>query len=369
MFLGYVSHELPNRPATLWYAWDHALVKRFFARLRTATNPSSAVNFYSALACIRLYMRLNGNRPEDYLNILTKFQLLMNAAMQERSIYIAESKDSSTKEVGLLRAIFLRIYHSESKWLKLHKIFKRLENSGTKVTNSELTFLNGFLGFLLLCQNGMRSGTLDQLESEPTANALTQALGEFRHQHPDEDVQNASRRLDRTKMEPAIIRVPVGTKKGKPEDVCILAPRDQEALLSYHRFIRANPPSPVTTSKFFFNSRGTNLGKDVLYYLRQIAQKEGIKAFTVNTLRHAFEVENALDQEPLDRSIVSAHLGHSKLIAEKFYLVRDKRHAVQASNRLLFFLENEGEKDEKKVSVKSGILLFVLSVLTVALEY
>ena len=125
MFLGYVSHELPNRPATIWYCWDHALVKRFFAKLRSATNPSSAINFHCALASIRLYMRLNGNRPSDYLNILSKFDLLMKTAQQERSVYVVESKYDSKKEVGLLCAVYLQIYHSESIWLKLRQIFKR----------------------------------------------------------------------------------------------------------------------------------------------------------------------------------------------------------------------------------------------------
>ena len=186
-------------------------------------------------------------------------------------------------------------------------------------------------------------------------NALTQALGEFRQKHPDEDIQNASRRLDRTMVVPAIIRVPVGTKKGVPEDICILRPQDQEALLLYHKLVRANPPSPVTTSKFFFNSRGTRLGKDALYYLRHLAQSVGIKSFTVNTFRHALEGENALDHVPLDRSIVSSHLGHSKRIADKYYLIRDERHAVQASNRILFCMENEGEREEKKVSVEKQL--------------
>ena len=34
LFLGFVSHELPNCPSpTLWYVWDHTLAKRFFVKL------------------------------------------------------------------------------------------------------------------------------------------------------------------------------------------------------------------------------------------------------------------------------------------------------------------------------------------------
>ena len=87
----------------------------------------------------------------------------------------------------------------------------------------------------------------------------------------------------------------------------------------YHRYVRTNPPSEVKTTKFFFNTKGGQLGKDVLFYLRQTAMKSGIKGFTINSLRRAAETENALlDNFPSDKTITSTFLGHSEATAKKF---------------------------------------------------
>ena len=296
-------------------------------------------------------MRLNGNRPDDFSNLLEKFALQLRLAQQERNLYIAEAKVGSTKEEGLLRRVYLQIYHSEEHWRRLHEIFSRLRNSGSKVTVKELTFLNGLLGFVVLAPNPLRTGNLNLLESAPMEKALAQSLGEYRKKFPDEDINKAPRRLDRSKTIAAVVRIPVGSKTGQPVDLVILRPRDQEALLMYHRYVRTNPPSEVKTTKFFFNTKGGQLGKDVLFYLRQTAMKSGIKGFTINSLRRAAETENALlDNFPSDKTITSTFLGHSEATAKKFYFIEDERHVVKAASRLLFFLEDAGEKEEKKVS-------------------
>ena len=93
---------------------------------------------------------------------------------------------------------------------------------------------------------------------------------------------------------------------------------------------------------------GTCLGSELAFYLRQIRQKEKLKGFTVNHLRHALEIENALDQNSSEN--LSSHLGHNASTVKRYYLIKDPRHAVQAANRLMFIMEDIGEKEETKVS-------------------
>ena len=90
----------------------------------------------------------------------------------------------------------------------------------------------------------------------------------------------------------------------------VLRQRDVEGLLLYHRFVRSKPPCKLQTTKFFFNTKGASLGKDVLFYVRTISRKAGLKSFTVNNLRKAMETENDLSANSVDKKIVSDHLGH-----------------------------------------------------------
>ena len=355
MFLGFVAHELPESTPTLYHCWDFVLNKRFFAKLSSATNPSSKINYYNAIAAARLYMETEGRHPVDYLKLGKRFSILSKTLSNQRSIYLAESKDSSTREVGLLRSVYLEIYHSESMWTQLHRIYARLESSESSVTISELTFANGFLAFVLLINNFARSGNISLLESEPMAEALTNSLGKYREQYPDDDINNAPRRLDRSKLVPAVVQIPVCTKTGKPQAIAILRQRDVEGLLLYQRFVRSKPPCKLQTTKFFFNTKGASLGKDVLFYLRHISRKAGLKGFTVNNLRRAMETENDLSTDSSAKEIVSYHLGHTNSTVNKFYLKKDHRHAVEASSRLLLILENLAEREEEKVSHASLI--------------
>ena len=93
---------------------------------------------------------------------------------------------------------------------------------------------------------------------------------------------------------------------------------------------------------------GTALGTELTFYLKQIRQKEKLKGFTTNHLRHAIETENALDQNSSQN--VSNHLGHKASTVKKYYLIKDSRHAVQAASSLMLALETIGEKEEEKVS-------------------
>lgn len=262
MFLGFVSNQLkeklssPSALNLMWYLWDYTMNKRFFKKLKLATNLSSAGNYFVAFAAGRLWMKNNGRCPQDSITILNKFDLLGKTAGKKRAEYLEDTKNKSTTEHGLLRMFYLQIYHSDSMWHRLHRIYAKLESSGKSITSSDLSFVNGFLSYILLGTNFMRTGNIALLESQPMEKILAQSLGEFRNRFPNEDIQNSPRRLDRSKTVPAVIQIPKGTKTKKPVDIVILRPRDIEAFLLYLRFVRRNPPCEVKTTRFFINSKG-----------------------------------------------------------------------------------------------------------------
>ena len=365
--MGFISKEVkekvssPDPMSLMWYLWDVNLNKRFFKNIKSATNLASQGNYYSAFAAGRLWMKNEGFCPPDHITIFGKLDLLAETAGRKRAEFQEENKNASSVEEGLLRDLYLKVYHNDSLWLRLHQIYARLEKPGAKATTDELTFMNGFLCYVLLATNYMRSGNLSLLESEPTQKALSQSLGEFREKYPEEDIHNSPRRLDRNKMVPAVIRIPKGTKTGKPVDVVLLRPRDIEGLLLYQRFARSKPPCKVTTTKFFFNSKGSCLGVELYFYLRKLRQKLKLKGFTAGNLRRAMEIENGLDNDPSDTS-VSDHLGHKISTVKTHYLKKDVRHAVRGANKVMSIFEDIGEEQEKKVS----IIIWLDSIMTVS---
>ena len=287
MFLGFVSKELEGKLAStspislMWFLWDININKRFFKKLKTATNKSSMGNYYSAFASGRLWMEGEGNCPQDYIRIMGKLDLLSEAAKKKRLEYIEDNKNSSTKEDGILRTVYLQIYHGKSLWEHLYQIYDRLQKPGTKLTAAELTFSNGFLCYILLATNYMRSGNLSLIESKAMEKALSQSLGEFYEKFPDEDIRHSPRRLDRDKTVPAVMRIPKGTKTKKPVDVVVLRPRDVEALLLYARYVCRSAPFEIKTSKFFFNTKGECLGTELDFYLRRIRQREKLEGLAL----------------------------------------------------------------------------------------
>ena len=277
MYLGFVANQLkeklssPSALDLMWYLWDYTMNKRFFAKLKLATNDSSAGNYYAAFVNGRLWMKNEGQCPTDYITILNKLDLLHEVARRKRGEYVEDARNRSTTEHGLLRIFYLRIYHSASMWRRLYLIYAKLEKSGQSITSSDLTFVNGFLSYILLGTNYMRTGNISLLESQPMEKILAQSLGEFHARFPEEDIHNSPRRLDRSKMVPAVIRIPKGTKTKKPVDIVLLRPRDIDAFLRYSRFVRRNPPCEVTTSKFFINSKG--LFPCIILYILSVSKQ------------------------------------------------------------------------------------------------
>ena len=80
---------------------------------------------------------------------------------------------------------------------------------------------------------------------------------------------------------------------------------------------------------------GSALGKDIWFYMKVVCLKAGIPAMTMGSLRRALEIENYLEQV----ANVSSHLGHSVKTAEMHYVIKDSRHSVKATCRILQIAE------------------------------
>ena len=164
----------------------------------------------------------------------------------------------------------------------------------------------------------------------------------------DIQVKLGERLFDRRKCEPAVIRVDGAIKGGCVIKFVVISPRDQDLLMHYFR-IRNNCPRPIKTSKLFVNALGTDISKNVGSYIRKMGLSAKIKGFNCQMLRSIMETENVLDESIPEREAVSSHLGHTARTRQVYYVLEDRRHCVQASNRLLAKLEEIGEIDDPQV--------------------
>ena len=352
LFLGYVQYRMQNQEPLLWYAWDKDLINGFFSILKTVAKPTSLINFRSGLTSVHHYLKSTGNRPADHIELMAEFDRQSANAHRERRKFIASEKNLSVREKGLLRQFYLDVYHNEDLWAEYNSVWQDIKyaiSSERKVkpaiSKKRLTFATSFMVCILTTCNFKRAGNLCLLEYQSTADALLQAFSRFKKNFPKEKIGRAPRRLDPSKCVPAVLPLKCSSKKGEPERLCVIRPRDIKALLYYCNYIRDFAPCNVSTDKFFITSKGRRLPKDVWYYLRKICERAGVrglKGVTFNTLRRAIETENALS----DSSVVSTHLGHSSSTVQQYYVIPDDRHAVKASFQLLGLLEQLGEADD-----------------------
>ena len=299
-------------------------------------------------------MKQEGSKPPNYLGLEDRFQMQSNLAHKARKTAVEEGKSQSKKEKGVLKKFYLDVYHSASLWSRYDELIQRLrENDGEvePLSKSELLFATGFVIMLLTAQNFKRAGNAALIEADDMFNAVNQAFGDYLFRFSDESVKDAPRRLDRSRCVGAVVEIKNSTKLGTKDSMAILRPRDQRAIIHYHRYVRPNGPKKPETTKFFINGKGGPLGKDVWLYLRRIAEDGGIKDLTFNTLRKAIETENGLDRLFIPgKKAVSDHLGHSEDTAEHHYRIQDARYPVQAASRILFLLEDVGEAATELVS-------------------
>ena len=323
-----------------------------FSRVLSKAKPSSLVNFYSGMTSVHHYLNSTGNRPQDHIELLADFDRQAASAHRQRRQYIASEKQLSVREKGLLRLFYLEVYHNERLWDDYNNIVEDIKyaiSSERKVkpaiSKKKLTFATSFMLTIVTACNFKRAGNLGLLEYQSTSDSLLQAFSRFKKHFPKEKVGTAPRPLDPSKCVPAILQVKRSSKKGDPERLCVLRPRDIRALLYYCNYIRDFAPCNISTDKFFITAKGRCLPKDIWYYLSKICKisgASGLKGITFNNLRRAAETENALS----DSSIASSHLGHSLRTAEQYYIIQDDRHAIKASFQLLGLMEQVGEADD-----------------------
>ena len=83
---------------------------------------------------------------------------------------------------------------------------------------------------------------------------------------------------------------------------------------------------------------------DFIRFLQSIGKAGGIEGLTSIAMRSLIETENVLNMS--GTASVSRHLGHTDQVRDEFYVIPDRRHMIQAANRLLYILEDSGENDE-----------------------
>ena len=366
-FFAWLKSCNPGTVPSLWSAWDVGIVKQFFAALKPVVDPTSLPCYHGALTNARLCMRHNGLKPDNWSDVDAVFKMLTNAAHKARSAVIAERKDFSKQEKNVLQRFWLDVYHSPSRWAWYNGIVKRcqdqeVENSVVEpLTKEEFTEALAHCISLTTVPNCKRAGNLRLIEGQAFVKSLQEAYAKFKADNPDETVDNADRRLNRFNCHAATVDVSQGTKTMRKETFVILRPRDQKALLEFFRYIRPNGPSKPTTTKFFCNSKGDPLGKDVWVYIRKSAEKVGINGVTFNTLRRAIETENALfsHYDPRKGRVTRA-LGHTAFIARKHYEMQDCRQSVQDANEVEIIWETIGEADEVQVESLDTLLQQVI---------
>ena len=142
---------------------------------------------------------------------------------------------------------------------------------------------------------------------------------------------------------PAVSHVESSSKKGESEDFCLLAARDQRALLYYNEFLRPKSEHDL----FFVDFHGKPL-TNVSRYIRAGAAAGGIKDLTTNLLRSCAETANAAYSSRLsiqsEEEQVAARLGHTIPIRNLHYIIPNEQNLIATTSRLLFVFEEEGER-------------------------
>ena len=292
-----------------------------------------------------------GFKPDNWMDIDDQFKMITNAAQRLKSETIRE-RLFSRKEEDVLRRLYLNIYHSDDEWTEWNATIDNLrpkpDADVVPLTAEQLVDMNGLLIVCLFILNFPRTGNFGLIEAKQLYDAVFQAFNDFKFRFPGEKVTNAERRLDRGKCVPAVCDIPISTKTANKQTLVVLRPRDQRALMHYHKFVRPNGPEKPSTSKFFINASGKALSsKDVWYALRKITEKAGIQDLTGNMLRSALETESGLESE---MAKISEKLDHSPKTAIQFYRMPDARRDVQLAHVCQVKIEDIGEARKHIIS-------------------
>ena len=356
-FLSVMKIIIPNKSPTLRMTWDLALVSFFFEVMSFTICDSTLVNYHNALVSARTYLKRVNQIPENHGSLLEDFQSMHKKAIEQKKIYINRRKESKQGDNSMLWHAYNGVYNNPKYVQRFYKIAYRFKKSAMAdpkrhfvepLTPEELFFCNAIAMFLFFINNFHRSGNLGQIEFKEAKREILHARRTLLKKFPGIEVPMIGR-IDRSKCEPAVIKVDGGMKFGGVIRFVVVSPRDQDMIAQYFR-IRENCPKAITTTKLFVNARGTSVKQNVSAYIRKLGQMSKIDGLNCQMLRALIETENVLDDNP-EREAVSAHMGHSAQTRAQYYELKDKRHCVQASNRLLWKLEDIGQVGRPQVRI------------------
>ena len=306
-------------------------------------------------------MLQNGKRPENYINLISSFEMWSVTAHKHRRNHIERQKDTQSSHYkGILFKFYNDVYHREENWAEYDSLIAQIKasiSSGKiiRISANDLVFATGLNMAVITANNFKRAGNLALLEGVSTIAAINKAYTDFKFRFPEESVKNASRRLNRGKCVPAVFYVENSTKKNAKEGFALFRARDQLCLLNYYKYVRRAAPADVITSKLFFNSHGDALNRNVHFFLEKLGEKVNFSVpLTFNVLRRAIETENMLGDKsilPGSSKAVSSHLGHSSQVAEEYYVREDDRHVAHDSYSTFLIFEGVGEGDEPEEQV------------------
>ena len=240
-FLAVMKITVPDKSATLRMAWDLALCNHFFETVSSFVCDSTLVNYHNALVAVRTYLKRVNQAPNNFGNLIDDFRTMQKCAIKKKKLYVNKRKESKQAHSGMLWLVYRRIYHNLKYVNRLYKIAERFhprfkpETYVEPLTKEELFFANAFIMFIFFINNFHRAGNLTQIEYMDAKRAVFQARRKLGKRYGDFDINLCDRRLDRSRCEPAVIRVDDAMKSGGVIKFVLLSPRDQDLICKYFR--------------------------------------------------------------------------------------------------------------------------------------
>ena len=351
MFLGFVAKRSPSHAPTLDSAWDIDCCSDFQAEIKKMVSPTTGTGYNTVLASVRSFLIIKGRQPDDYRNREISFRLMARGSAKARTKYIRETKKSKSGKSTKFGEFYRQVYRSVEQWNRFYQIVEDLKKDPEKkLSTQDLFWVTSFVVCLLLPGNWKRSGNISLLSRTQSVQALNDAICKFKKDFPEEMIHGKERRLNNEKFVPAILRVDEGSKTGDVENFCVLAARDQRAILYYNEYIR-----PESDVDLLFVDRNGGPLPNVSKCIQAGAKAGGIENVTTNLLRSCAETVNAefssrsdVDQEGNN---VAKHLGHSIPMRNLHYLLPSDQNVVATARRLLFLFEEEGERKAESDTV------------------
>ena len=346
----------PDVAPSLSSVWNEAQCKNFFRMVAPKYAISTMPNFHNAFACARKYLFLADKDPRNSLKLQEGFLLMSRKAQRSKVKYLNTEKMKLQETSDTLGQFCRQFYQSQQHWDRFFALADQCRMGegkyDAKLDREEIRFMNAMLIGAITACNFKRSSDLSSISFESSYKVVSETVVEFRRKYPDVSMRETNGRVDRTQIVPAVLIVEESSKKGAGDHVVLINPRDVLGMKMYGKYVRPNGPNRPTTDRFFINSAGGKLSRDVSDYMRMISGFAEIPDLSITRLRRLAETENLLESSDedvpnhsrlaQDVSSATAHMGHSKDMAEKSYKIHDPRSAVRASNRLLYLLERAG---------------------------